>query len=257
MSNSPSPPKHENYETTHAQKLSMPARYARLSEVAYSLPEERVNKAAELNLTDLFEIDPRFNSRRFFLAKSKDSNLAVIVNRGTSLPYDPISDLTTDGHIVVNQGFRDTAHYLNAKAFAKEVIETYGNTHKVITVGHSLGGTTSFILGNELHIDSHSFNPGSSPLVAMKNMFEDGHNDFEFVSSFFRSNEEKLKGKNTFDRHYLYLTHGDILAASAPFFKNKDGSDPEIYTNSPYQNRKPHDIENFFYASTGNSDIDW
>jgi Lipase (class 3) len=252
-----STPIHDNYKPEHATALSMPARYARLSEIAYSLPEERQARLNTLNLDNLYEIDPYFNSRRSFLAKSKDSNLAVIVNRGTSLQYDPVQDLATDAHIVANEKFRDSAHYKDAKSFADDVVKRYGATHKIVTTGHSLGGMTAFVLGNDLHIDSHSFNPGSSPLMAMKNMNVDGHNDFEFVSQFFRNNSGKLKDKNSFDRHFLYLTKGDVLSASAPFFKNSDGTKPEIFTNTPYKSRKPHDIENFFYSTTGESDIDW
>ena len=123
-------------------------------------------------LNSEYKVDKVLSDRRTAIYYNKDINTVVIAFRGSVDAYDWIA---TDFKWMVGPIANATKRlpgigsgmYLDDERMYKAVKEKYP-TAKIVTSGHSLGGTRATVIGKRHEIPSWSFNGGNSPFDLQK-----------------------------------------------------------------------------------------
>jgi len=167
--------------------------YALMSKKAYQRGNNRYIQG--------YDIDDELSSDDRVVYKHRDSNDVVISYRGTDImtkventPPKSIRD------IWYSRGFRDVGadvslatynpeynhRFYNAKKVAQQAIDKYGKENVSLT-GHSLGGSQSMYVSNELSLPAVVHNPFIHPIdIALKTKYENTtirHNLGDLISS--------------------------------------------------------------------------
>lgn len=168
-----------NQNTVKKRKHSRNHPYALMSQKAYKRGKDRQIQG--------YDIDEELSSDDRTVYKHRDSNEVVISYRGTDLmteverkPQTSIKD------IWYSRGFRDVGtdaslvtynpeynhRFYNAKKVAQQAIEKYGHENVSLT-GHSLGGSESMYVSNELSLPAIAHNPFIHPIdIALQTKYE-------------------------------------------------------------------------------------
>ena len=129
-------------------------KYQAFAQAAYKDSEENV-KGYEL----LKDVSPNNDEIKIYRKGKK----IIIASRGTANIKDVKSDL------VLAQG-KEPARVAELKAAVQAVKKRFALSNSDIKlVGHSLAGYTSGLVGHELGIESHIFNPGSTTFGSKEN----------------------------------------------------------------------------------------
>jgi hypothetical protein len=152
-----------------------------LSNIAYSDPSERQSLLNNATFSSDYRIDPDFNTAEHFAVLHAPSNTVYSAFRGTSNLDDAGTDLALlTGNLTSSARFHrdlDRSRHLHEK-FAG---------HRIISTGHSLGGTIAETLSRHHGTKSIAFNPGTSPFANQPLPSADHQRhriDGDFVSSF-------------------------------------------------------------------------
>ena len=191
---------------------------ARLSDVAYSLPQDRQAHLERLGLHNQYMITD--NHEHSYTALHQDKPLAVVVHRGTSLEHGAVQDLGSDASIVTND-LKATNRYKDALARVKRAKKKYMKTRTVVTTGHSLGGALAHTTGQEANVHSHAFNPGTSPSMTLN-----GTNPDETT------------------HHHIHLVKGDWINSNTAI-RGQPGN-THLHHYNGREDKKSHSVENFF-----------
>jgi hypothetical protein len=234
----PIPPTIVAHEKIHipTEDEAFTSAYARLCRVATKPPEERSDWMKTYNLSDYYEIDPRFNEMRNFVARPKQTSApTVVVFRATSTKN--IRDLATDAELV-NGNFMRTTHLKDADTFLTNVMGTY-DPYNVQLTGYSLGGATAHELALRHDLPSKVFNPAA---VLPK--------DTSLVESLwglYAPESVAAQNSNPLSRQEIYVSALDGISRNAIYSYSTKLGRPKIHYQTPKRTGfDPHDVEQFF-----------
>lgn len=127
---------------------------AKIAKDTYNYDHKRGN-------IDGYEYISKLSSYDHGIYYNKKLNEVVIGARGTEC-CDNLQDLKADLSILAGN-YKSDSRFKAIDRLYKKVKKAYPNS-KIITCGHSLGGTQSLFIGYKHNITSYSFNPGVSSL---------------------------------------------------------------------------------------------
>ncbi len=169
--------------------------YANLSQGAY-----------DGSVPDGYDVDSELSNRNRTVYVHRDTGNATIAFRGTNLKShrDKFRDVGTD--VLLATGLQElSSRFRNSKKVAKATVQKYGKDN-VETTGHSLGASQSLYVNSKLGIPSVSFNPGVSPGLVKKTLFD------RVSTALFK----KPPKKNA----TIYTTGTDAISALSPLMAN-------------------------------------
>lgn len=165
--------------------------HAKIASESYSPP------ASRKTTIDGYQYQPHVSHSKRAVYHHPDKNHSIVGHRGTD-PSDS-DDLLDDIALATGQNLRENDRYKDESRFLKDFKKQNKGT-KVSLSGHSLAGEYVKHLGHEHDLETHAFNPGTSPTTL--NL---GHNL-----------KHALNPKiNT------YAVNTDIISTTDPFVKNR------------------------------------
>ena len=187
-------------------------KYARIAMASYYFNKPDIVKSlfSKMEQLENFELDTNLSTIEQSVYHDALQNETVIAFRGTS----NLKDVGTDLHIIVSAE-EQSKRFKEADELTESVIKKYGRN--VTTVGHSMGGQASLIVGNKYGINSYNFNAAESLKSGLQKNSKLAHN---------------------------FRTHGDIVSVGSEIksksvrVKVKIGNERNIVTQ--------HKLDNFF-----------
>jgi len=241
--------------TTHYDDLSDEKRaeisdYATLSESAYRRTYRDRKKFIDQHAleTDRYVVDPTYKSRNHTLVYDKHKDRYIFSIAGTDInasvsKSQRTEDLFTDA-VLASLGTDALQLLPRYKQSVRELTKAQviaGDKPLVIT-GHSLGAQIGRLLTVQTGLESHTFNPGSSPISTFKDV----------KASLLRKDvRDRLKNNHSYFVHDTgsvdILSHSDSLN---PFTNNyiyrlKRGSDGKIHKHVKQSVLPGHSAHNF------------
>lgn len=182
-----------------------PEEYAEIAAQAYRLGSQQ-------NLRS-WEFDPTVSNSSTSVYYNPQKNEVALAHRGTSPKY--WRDHVQNGLLAMGLT-KYGNRYKRSKKATEQAMEKYQGADYVHT-GHSAGGTTAILLGNELKQRAHAYNPGMSPV----NKFKEIHEGVTI-------------------HHTLGDPVSQMLHAPEMYLKKN------VKVYMPKKKRNPHSLENFY-----------
>jgi hypothetical protein len=201
------------------QPIPEKEQYAIFNKVIYADKKNWNKELKKYNLDKTYTIDKKLSTANTMVLVNSTDKKVIVVHSGTDLKRRAGEDLLTDVGIGLNLS-TITPRYNKSKKITESAMKKY-NDYETISTGFSLGGAVSSNISKDLGIESHSFNPGVSPINL-------------------RGNIENLLKQKKDTKSNVYMTTSDWISISGLI-------DPSHKTNY-VKNKKgeaPHSIDNF------------